>query len=401
LSNKVLRIAVRVVLACLVAYFFVSRSGALRINVSQRDSIAYWTAGRLLLHHQDPYDSSKVFKMERDRGYPYDKPLVLRTPPWSLFMVLTLGALSAFWAWLLWLGISVGVLIFAMRLCWKLYGAANLPQNAFWLVGYTFAPVPACLVAGQMGVMLLIGLMLFLWWETDRPFLAGAALILPFAKPHLLSVFWIGILFWIVLRRKSAVAAGFAIALLLAIAVACVFDPSVFSHYRQMLVAASIANEFIPAFSGVVRLIFFRRLFWVQFIPMALGVAWCLWFLFRKRMMWDWRQDGPALLVVSILVTPYSWLTDEVVLLPAMLQALAFVYAARWRTTILRRIALVSFAGLNVLLLLILIAKIPFATGIYFWSSIVWFAWYFYARRQALQVASQASAATAPVQQSN
>ncbi len=41
------------------------------------------------------------------------------------------------------------------------------------------------------------------------------------------------------------------------------------------------------------------------------------------------------------------------------------------------------FAGLNALLLLILSFKIPFATGIYFWSSLVWFAFYFYGRRLA------------------
>ena len=33
------------------------------------------------------------------------------------------------------------------------------------------------------------------------------------------------------------------------------------------------------------------------------------------------------------------------------------------------------------MLLLILNAKVPFATGIYFWSSLVWFGWYFFGRR--------------------
>jgi hypothetical protein len=39
------------------------------------------------------------------------------------------------------------------------------------------------------------------------------------------------------------------------------------------------------------------------------------------------------------------------------------------------------FACLDGLLLLILLTKIPFATGIYFWSSLVWFWSYIYGQR--------------------
>jgi hypothetical protein len=37
------------------------------------------------------------------------------------------------------------------------------------------------------------------------------------------------------------------------------------------------------------------------------------------------------------------------------------------------------FVFLDLLLLLIVRAQIPPATGIYFWSSLVWFSWYWYA----------------------
>jgi hypothetical protein len=82
-----------------------------------------------------------------------------------------------------------------------------------------------------------------------------------------------------------------------------------------------------------------------------------------------------------VLTTPYEWLSDETVLLPAMLQAAAFAYAARASMKLRTRIALVVFALLDILLLLILKSKVPFSTGIYFWSSLVWFFWYFSARK--------------------
>ena len=98
-------------------------------------------------------------------------------------------------------------------------------------------------------------------------------------------------------------------------------------------------------------------------------------------------QMIPAiLLIVSVLTTPYAWLTDEVVVLPAILQAVAFVYQTRANMNIRTRMALFAFAFFNGLLLLILRSKIPFATGIYFWSSLVWFSWYLYARQRAIRL---------------
>jgi Glycosyltransferase family 87 len=382
ITTRVLKALLGVALTVVLGFVLARHSKEIRSNVVERDSIAYWTAGRLLLAHQNPYDPRAVLALESQNGYRQDKPLVLRTPPWSLFVVLPLGMMGPLGAWVLWTAVSLGSLLIAMRTCWRLYGTEGVPRNLFSLIGYTFAPVPACLVAGQMGLVLLLGLMLFLWWERDHPIWAGAALILPFAKPHLLSLFWFGVLFWIILGKKRAVAFGFGAALVITTGLALAFDPSVLRHYREMLSQAAIGYEFIPALSGVLRLLFFRRQFWAQFIPMIAGLIWAAWFLWRHRENWDWRQHAPILLVVSVLTTPYAWLTDEVVLLPAMLQGVVFIYQSRANMKNASRVALLAFGLLDGFLLLILRFKIPFASGIYFWSSLVWFSWYVYARRR-------------------
>lgn len=177
--------------------------------------------------------------------------------------------------------------------------------------------------------------------------------------------------------------AGFLTALALAVMFSLAIDPGVFSQYRQMVGQAAIQYEFIPALSGVVRLIFFRRFFWVQFVPLSAALAWSGWYYRKHRASWDWREHGPALLVASVLTAPYAWLTDEVILLPAVLQALLWVLQVRRKLAIRSQLMLLMFAGLNGLLLLVLRAKIPFATGIYFWSSLVWAGWYWYAKRLA------------------
>lgn len=375
-----IKVGVAVLITGALGYWLSARSPQIKRNVALRDSIAYWAAGNLLIHHQNPYDHPTVFKTERAVGYQDQRPLVLRTPPWSLFMVVPVGLLNAFWAWVFWILLSLVSLFVGMRLCAKMY-CARTPPNLIAVIGYTFPPVLACLVSGQMGLVLMLGVVLFLWLEPRSPFGAGAALIVPFAKPHLLMPFWVVLIIWALHRKNRQLALGFMAALALAIGVAVAFDPQVFRQYREMLHAAAIGNEFIPAFSGVLRLLFFRRLFWVQFMPMVAGIIWCVFFYARNASCWDWRKHGPALAVVSVLATPYEWLSDEAVLLPAMLQALALVYASRGRLQIRSKIAIVVFALLNLLLLLILKSKVPFSTGIYFWSSLVWFLWYFRARK--------------------
>ena len=110
--------------------------------------------------------------------------------------------------------------------------------------------------------------------------------------------------------------------------------------------------------------------------------------------MWSWRQHGLALLVVSLLTTPYSWMTDEAVLLPAILQGV--VWLSRAQLKVRSQLLILLFVFLDLLLLLIVNARVAPATGIYFWSSLVWFSWYWYAsgfRREPSICRSETTAA--------
>jgi len=378
---KTLKGVAGLVLVASLAGFLALHQQQIRASVTDRDSIAYWAAARLLLHRQDPYSAPSVLALQRSQGYEADKPLVLRTPPWSLWMVLPLGLLNPYWAWVAWLAVLLASLFLSMRISWRMYGDGIRPPAIFLLAGYLFAPVPGCLVAGQLGMVLLLGIVLFFVIEERHPLLAGAVLLIPFAKPHLFSLLWPILAIWIATRKKWSLAGGFALASSAAVAIAWAFDPAVFWHYRVMLRQASIQYEFIPALSGVLRLIFFRRFFWAQFLPMAAGLLWSGWYYWKNRRIWSWGAYGPALLIVSVLTTPYAWMTDEVILLPAILQGTLWVYRAKPKLTLRSQLAIFAFGCLDGLLLLLLRAKIPFSTGIYFWSSLVWALWYWYAER--------------------
>ena len=369
-----------IVITAIAAFFVVRHYDSIRQNVAQRDYIQYWAAGQFLIHGGDPYDAQNVLELEWEQGYAADRPLVVRTPPWSLPLFIPLGLVNAFWGWVLWMTASVAALIASVRLTWKIFGKTQQSRSLCVVIGYTFAPVLGCLLAAQIGLLLLVGIVLFLVWEEKRPFLAGAALLLPFAKPHLLGFFWLALLIWVMARKKIRVAGGFAVAVASATGIALLIDHSSFQHYFRFLHTAAIENEFIPTVSGVLRLLLFRPYFRLQFVPMAFGLIWSVWYCVKHRTNWDWRDHGLAVMVVSILTTPYGWLTDEVVLMPAMVFAGVAILGGPKKIRVTTRIALGIFAALNWILLMLLALHIPLQLGIYFWSSLLWFAWYLFGR---------------------
>ncbi len=87
-------------------------------------------------------------------------------------------------------------------------------------------------------------------------------------------------------------------------------------------------------------------------------------------------------MVVSILTTPYGWLTDEVVLLPAILFAAMCIFGGKQKLSITTRLVLAIFGLLNWLMLLLVASQIPLQSGIYFWSSLLSCAWYLYGRHR-------------------
>jgi Glycosyltransferase family 87 len=344
-----------------------------------RDSIAYWAAGRLLLHGENPYSPDRVFELQREQGLTESKPRMLRPPPWSAWMILPLGFVNAYWAWIVWIAASVIALIVSVRICWRLYGNGGPRPPQFLIAAYVFAPLIGCLVWAQMSLVLLLGIAVFFLWEEERPHLAGAALTVAFAKPHIFAVLWPVLAVWVVARKKWQLLAGFVLAFAAETLVALALDPRIFAHYNAMLHSEAIENEFIPTLIGIIRVLYFRPYFWVQFVPMLIAVVWGLWFYWRHRKGWTWREHGPWLLVVSLLTTPYDKFQDETVVLPAILAGVAWL--AQTRLRLRSRFVVVCFVCLNLLLLLILNARIQVATGMYAWSPVVWFAWYWYASR--------------------
>lgn len=342
-------------------------------DFAERDYIAYWSAGRLLLDHQNPYSMTATLAMERSAGFKHEIPNMLRNVPMALVLVLPLGFMDAQPGGVAWILLLLAVLMLCIRLLREVYRNQN---SQSYLLGYIFAPTVACIVSGQSGLLLLLGLTLFLYWLERRTFWAGLALTLCLLKPHIFAVFLLVVVLWAVRESRWRVPAGLLCGFAITNMVALALRPSIWSDYQFMLRESRLDEEFLPTLSMLLRLAIHRDWIWLQFVPLVVGCIWAIWFYRQHRQQWSWLREGSAVMLVSALVSPYSWLSDEVVLLPAMLTAL---YAADERGR-----AVWPFALAVGVALIEIFTQVSMTSPWFIWTKLAWLGVYWAAMRRAV-----------------
>jgi hypothetical protein len=338
-------------------------------NASQRDFISYWAAGQQLMRGANPYDLEAVSRLERAAGREDNQPiLIMRNPPIAFFLILPLGLVSPKTGLILWLLTLLACLSASIWILWLLFGR---PNNRYHLFGYVFAPALACLMAGQMGVFLLFGVVLFLYLHHLRPFLAGASLLLCALKPHLFLPCAAALLVWAINLKAYRVLAGLSCALLASCALSFCFDIHAWTQYSHMMLTGGALNESVPALSVALRFLVERNTIWLQFLSQTAACGWALWYFCKRRNCWSWIDHGLLLLLVSAMCTPFGWLTDETMVFPAVLYG---IYCAADSKRSLLPLGLI--AGIA---LIELFADVQLISQFYLWTTPAWLAWYLYA----------------------
>ncbi|MFP5230117.1 MAG: glycosyltransferase 87 family protein, partial [Acidobacteriota bacterium] len=306
-------------------------------------------------------------QMENAAGSGYDEPLLMRNPPWALFVVAPLGLFGVRVAAFLWLLALIALALLAIK-CLRM-GCKPPP-----LVVYLFAPILGCAMAGQLSIFLLAGIAFFFKYHEDRPWLSGLALLMPAMKPHLFLLLWPLILIECVRRRNWRLLAGFGMGLAAAAAFPLLFDPHIWTDYFAGMRAEHIAGQYLPNLSFVLRWMVPGHPVWVQTVPSVLGLGLCARYYWRRRGVWNWRVDGAALLLVSMMVSPYSWPFDQLLMLPAIMHVCSVRPGRRWAPWL---------AVLNAAVILILLLKTPLSSPVYAWTATACLIWYVWARKQA------------------
>lgn len=334
-------------------------------KTANRDFIAYWAAGRLLIGGENPYNPATAFKLERAAGLRLEKPLMMRNIPSALVLTLPLGLLDVKPAILLWSLAIIASVVVSVRLIWILYGRR---PDRLHLIGYTFAPILMCIPTGQSSAFVLSGFVLFLHLHERRPFLAGVALALCAVKPHLFIPLGLVLVLWGGAHRAYKLALGLAATIMASVAVVLSFDPLVFAHYGSMMRGQGLDTGFVPTVSVFLRAATSPASVWIQYLPTLFACVWAAWYFRRHKHEWNWRIHGSLLILVSVWVAPYSWFTDEAAVLPAIMHGV-YTRAERGQS-------LLAFGILNGLAVIEVALDVTMPSGGYAWTATAWLLWY-------------------------
>ena len=203
---------------------------------------------------------------------------------------------------------------------------------AFLLVS-TAMPLWRGLLTGQIHALLLLALALVLYGRSRQSSWSSAAgIAIMSIKPHLFYLAVLRVLFDCIryrdfsdLRRAGFLCGGAALA------VDAIF-PGILSHWVQVSLHGA-SGPHTPVQSWAVATLVYplrcalspdNRL--LPSAPMVLvpgltAVA-CLWFWIRGKSQSNQDTLLPYLMVLSYLTSPYGWISDQIVLLPAIFIAL-------------------------------------------------------------------------------
>jgi Glycosyltransferase family 87 len=295
-----------------------------------RDFVEYWAATRLLLTGNNPYGPQELFDLQRSVGWTDSIPLLMWNPPWTLSFILPFGLASFDVAQFLWLLLNIFIVVFCAKQLWFLYGGPPTAYRSAWLVVLTFAPAYLVLILGQIGPLILLGLVGFLHCARDKHWKwAGAFTILVSIKPHLLYLFWIALVLWIIEKRQWQMMIGVAVSGFIAATIPLLFSPSVYTDYIQLNnTTAKWPTPYdwqTPTMGQAARFFFAPEAVWLQFVPSLIGIFWLLLHWHKSKSQWEWIEQLPILIVASLATAPFAWSFDYIVLLPAIIQAASWL----------------------------------------------------------------------------
>jgi hypothetical protein len=180
----------------------------------------------------------------------------------------------------------------------------------------------------------------------EQYFKAGAMTLLLALKPHLMFLFWIFLLLWVLKTRRWVLLVGAASALVFGAALPLFFYSDLISGYLSLIAKESIFHHPSTTTGAFLRWMFGWEKVWLQVLPIVPGILWAALYWRRHGRSWDWDTRMPLVLIVSVVTSCYGWLFDQTVLYPALFQATGWLLRkGQWQE---RFLAVASYALINV-----------------------------------------------------
>ncbi|MCP5095081.1 MAG: DUF2029 domain-containing protein [Chloroflexi bacterium] len=296
------------------------------------DFRAYWSAAYLLADSQNFADPDLLYATEQEHtDWTGTFSVVTWNPPWLLTLLLPF-ALVSFWraAWL-WMLTNILLVFVGSVMIWQT--TAVSPKSRRWgplapLFGLLFTPTLVALHMGQINTLVFFGIASYLYfYQKERPFIAGAALVLTLVKPHLVYI-TIPLLFLDALRKREwRMIAGTGVMLVGLTAVVFLLRPDFLIDYSSTVSGGNLLAWETPTLGGILALLFGWqgfKLMGILFLPLSIW----LWWQYKDQIT---HNSLVAIsLLVSVITAPFGWNYDVIVLLMPLLQLIVWLFEGKY-----------------------------------------------------------------------
>lgn len=276
-------------------------------------------------------------------------------PPWTLPLISPMGMLDYDTAQFIWFLFHSLIIFVGAQLLWQCYRGESKNGRYGLLTVLVFPPIYFALLLGQIGPVILLGILGFLFFAQRRLwFFAGASLSLVSIKPHVSYLLWIALIFWVVKEHGWQLAVGAALAGLLLVLMPLSWNPAIYTNYAELFSSHAVVqpNEWAtPTLGTALGVLSGNRSGAMRWLPSIMGAFWLLWYWSHHRTDWKWIIETPLILLVSVATASFAWTFDHVVLLPAVVQCAVWMGTKNVATQ-QRYIVIGAYLGLAAVLVL-------------------------------------------------
>ena len=326
--------------------------------IGSYDFIEYWSAGRLFIAGENPYNVGELFALQKQFGYSRPYAMIMWNPPWLLLWTMPLVFLPFNLAAMVWLFINTILVLLSGFLIWKSLETEGSKTNKIIpaVATMTFVPVLVALGLGQMSTLLLLGTAGFFYFmKKGNSLPAGMFLALTTVKPHVVYLLWIAVAYVIIMKRNWRLLAGIVIVMAPSIGTLFLVSPKIISYYQNAITTPPLYWT-TPTIGTFLHVTFFNDLEQVRFIPSIITGLLLAGYLLKKSPDFVWQKVLPALLIISLPTAPFGWSFDQVVLLVPYLYIIAELIGHKSEISLKKRV--IIFFGLCITDVIILTQRV-------------------------------------------
>jgi hypothetical protein len=301
----------------------------------KNDFLAYWSASHLLVTGGNPYDHAQLRNLEiatipeiSSQGEVF---LNTWNPPWLLLIFTPLGLLPYLIASLVWTFCNILLIGLVILISWRMYAGSGESRGILmaFLAGFLFGETISYLAIGQITALVLIGMILAIWFIEHRLDLpAGAILLLTTIKPQISYYFLLIILVWIIQNRRWLIIVGSIISALFFLIIFWIIEPDWVGSYITLLTSMPYSAIYTSTFGSFMASIFNIKIFYLSALLLLVPI---------KRILAILKNDGwltamNISLIISLPLSPFGFNFDQILILPAIVQIVAWTWMHQFPT---------------------------------------------------------------------